>query len=58
MSCVKNFLADESGATAIEYALIGSLIAMAIIAGMTAIYGSVGNTMNTVSNSIESTQSN
>lgn len=29
---IRSFLADESGATAIEYALVASLIAMAIIA--------------------------
>ena len=29
---IKLFLSDERGATAIEYALIGTLIAMAIIA--------------------------
>lgn len=29
---IRSFLADERGATAIEYALLASLIAMAIIA--------------------------
>jgi pilus assembly protein Flp/PilA len=33
------FLKDESGATAIEYGLIASLIAVAIIAGATALGG-------------------
>ncbi len=33
----KSFLGDESGATAIEYALIASLIAVAIIGGVTAL---------------------
>jgi pilus assembly protein Flp/PilA len=37
------FLKDESGATAIEYGLIASLIAVAIIAGATAL----GSKMNT-----------
>jgi pilus assembly protein Flp/PilA len=32
----KTFLDDASGATAIEYALISSLIAIAIIGGVTA----------------------
>ena len=31
------FLEDESGATAVEYALLASLIAMAIISGATAL---------------------
>jgi pilus assembly protein Flp/PilA len=34
---IKNFIADESGATAIEYALIGSLIAVFIIASLSAL---------------------
>lgn len=34
---IKNFLADESGATAIEYGLIATLIAVAIIVGASAL---------------------
>ena len=34
---VKTFLADDSGATAIEYALMSSLIAIALIASLTAL---------------------
>ncbi|TCL95719.1 pilus assembly protein Flp/PilA [Rhizobium sp. PP-WC-2G-219] len=37
------FLKDESGATAIEYGLIASLIALAIVAGAT----TLGNQINT-----------
>ncbi|PLP59800.1 Flp family type IVb pilin [Mesorhizobium loti] len=33
MSLVRRFLNDETGATAIEYALVGSLMAAAIILG-------------------------
>jgi len=36
------FFRDERGATAIEYALIASLIGMAIVGGVTA----VGDTLN------------
>ncbi len=32
---IKRFIANESGATAIEYALIASLIAVAIIGALT-----------------------
>jgi pilus assembly protein Flp/PilA len=46
---VKNFLSDESGVTAIEYALIASLIAVAIIGAvttvgtnMTKVFGEIG----------------
>jgi pilus assembly protein Flp/PilA len=34
---LKSFINDDSGATAIEYALIASLIAVAIIGGVTAL---------------------
>ena len=34
---IASFLRDDSGATAVEYALLGSLIAMAIIGGATAL---------------------
>ncbi|MFA5625888.1 MAG: Flp family type IVb pilin [Thiohalomonadaceae bacterium] len=34
---IKNFIADEEGATAIEYGLIAALIAVVIIAGVTGI---------------------
>jgi pilus assembly protein Flp/PilA len=37
MSLEKNILRDDTGATSIEYALIGSLIFLAIIAGVTAV---------------------
>lgn len=32
---LKNFMADESGATAIEYALIASIVGLGIIGGLT-----------------------
>jgi pilus assembly protein Flp/PilA len=41
---VRNFLSDESGVTAIEYALIASLIAVAIIGVVT----TVGTNIQTV----------
>jgi pilus assembly protein Flp/PilA len=50
---LKNLLAkfghDESGATAIEYGLIASLIAVAIIAGATALGTSLNTTFNNLS---------
>ena len=45
---LKAFLADESGATAIEYGLIAALIAVVIITGLT----TVGTTLNTKLDSI------
>jgi pilus assembly protein Flp/PilA len=41
---MKAFLSDRSGATAIEYALIASFIALAIIVGVR----SVGTTLSTI----------
>jgi pilus assembly protein Flp/PilA len=41
---VLNFLADDAGATAIEYGLIAALIAVVIITGVTA----VGTQLSTV----------
>ncbi len=46
---IAQFSADESGATAIEYALLASLIAVAIIAAATTLGSKVGTTMNSVS---------
>lgn len=37
MTTVKNFLKEEDGVTAIEYGLIASLVAVAIIVGATAL---------------------
>ncbi len=41
-----NFLRDERGATAIEYALIASLIGMVIIGAVAAIGDSLNGTFN------------
>lgn len=38
---LKSFIKDESGATAIEYALIGTLISVSIIAGATTLGNSL-----------------
>ena len=47
MNRVQNFLSDESGVTAIEYALIASLIAVFIIAAITTVGGQSVNTVFT-----------
>ena len=41
-------LKDESGATAIEYALIAGLIALAVVSAVTTIGSHVSTTFNTV----------
>jgi pilus assembly protein Flp/PilA len=47
---IKKFIANDSGATAIEYALIASLIAVAIIAAL----GVVGTNLTTVFGEVSS----
>ena len=42
-SKTRQFCTDESGATAIEYGLIGSLIAVAIIGGFSALASAISN---------------
>lgn len=49
---IKNFLVDESGATAIEYALIASLIAVAIITAVSTVGGKVSTVFTEVGNSL------
>ena len=44
----KTFWADEDGATAIEYGLLASLIALAITVGAGALCGSLNNLFNDI----------
>ena len=46
------FLSDESGTTAIEYALIAAGISVAIVAALSNIGGSVSNLWTTISNAL------
>jgi pilus assembly protein Flp/PilA len=45
---MKTFMKDESGATAIEYGLIAALIAVVIIAAVTAVGQSLNTTFSTI----------
>jgi pilus assembly protein Flp/PilA len=49
---IKSFIANESGATAIEYGLIAALIAVAAIAAMGTLGNKLGGTFNNVSNKL------
>jgi pilus assembly protein Flp/PilA len=51
---ISHFSADESGATAIEYALLASLIAVAIITATTTLGSKVANTFGKVSDQLKS----
>ncbi len=45
---ISKFMSDESGATAIEYGLIAALIAVVIIAAVTALGTNIESTFNKV----------
>lgn len=50
---IAQFAADESGATAIEYALLASLIAVAIIGAATTLGSNIGKLMNNVAANVK-----
>jgi len=53
MSAVlRRFLADQSGATAIEYGLIAAGISVTIIAAVQSLGGRIGTTFNNVSSAL------
>jgi len=53
MVVISTFLRDESGATAIEYGLIASLIAVAIIAGASALGTNLGATFTSLAGQLK-----
>lgn len=50
---VSRFIADRSGATAIEYGLIAALIALAITAGATTLGGSLNSAFASISTKLD-----
>ena len=48
LSIIMKLFRDESGATAIEYALIAALVAVAAVAAMTSVGTSLSTTFNDV----------
>lgn len=56
MNLFKKFVADESGATAIEYGLIAALIAVFVIGAVTAVGGSLFDTFNEITDGLGGTQ--
>lgn len=49
----KNFVTNESGATAIEYGLIAALIAVAVISGVTAVGTKLSTAFETVQTNLK-----
>ncbi len=54
---LKQFAADQSGATAIEYALVAVLVGIAIIASVTALGDSLRPIFETVASAVDSVSS-
>ena len=52
LSKIRSFCQDESGATAIEYALILGLITVAIVGAISSLEGAVTNLFNHVSGQV------
>jgi len=50
---LKPFLADDSGATAIEYALMSSLIALALVTALTALGSRLSSEFSEVSSALK-----
>jgi pilus assembly protein Flp/PilA len=49
---IRQFLRDESGATAIEYGLIAALIAVVIIGAVAAVGTNLQGTFNNIANNV------
>ncbi len=52
LSIFRRLMKNEQGATAIEYTLIASLIAVAAITAMTTVGGKVSNVLGNVANAM------
>jgi pilus assembly protein Flp/PilA len=53
MRALKNFLMDQSGATAIEYGLIAALIAVVIIGAVTTVGTNLSGTFSNVAGALK-----
>ena len=50
---IKRFLADEEGLTTVEYAVAGTLIALAVIAAFSQLGGTVGEGINSIDTKLQ-----
>ena len=53
MKILRKFMRNEKGATAIEYGLIATLIAIAAITALTSVGGKLTTTFNNVSSNLK-----
>ena len=53
---LESFLADRTGATAIEYGLIAGLVAVGLVAGFGGLSSAVKNTLDIVTEEVEKTR--
>jgi pilus assembly protein Flp/PilA len=51
---IKSFLADEEGLTTVEYAVAGTLIALAVIAAFSQLGDTVGEKINEIDTKLDS----
>ncbi|MBT3306746.1 MAG: Flp family type IVb pilin [Alphaproteobacteria bacterium] len=49
---IQKLIRDERGATAIEYALIGTLVVVVIIGALNLVSSDLNNTFNTIANTV------
>ena len=49
---IKSFLADEEGLTTVEYAVAGTLIALAVIAAFSQLGNTVGSKINEINDDL------
>ena len=54
MQAIKNFIRNEDGVTAIEYALIAALIAAALVIGVQALGGSIRTAFTSIGTNLTS----
>ena len=53
MSSMTRFLKEEEGLTTVEYAVAGTLVALAVVTAFTQLGNAVGNSINAIENVIE-----
>ena len=53
MNKLSKFIAEEEGLTTVEYAVAGTLVALAVVAAFTQLGNAVGNSINKIENVIE-----